>query len=125
MVWLGITEAAVKLGMTTYMVRKMARAGDLSAEQIGWAGGAKWFIDVPEEPEQDPDQPANVEIEDQEPPHHGNHHNNDEVVEILRQQLDEKDRQLEARTREISELHQLLAAKVLEGPRNKPWWKIW
>jgi len=33
--------------------------------------------------------------------------------------------QLGARTREISELHQLLAVRSLNPSQHKPWWQFW
>jgi len=52
---------------------------------------------------------------------HGNHTNdaNDgALVEILREELAEKNRQ-------ISELHRLLAQTALNAAPGRPWWAFW
>jgi len=103
-----IAEAATHLGVSADTIRRRIRRGELSARQAPRPQGHVWM----------------VELEDQEL--QDNHRsNNNEIVEILRQQLAEKDRQLDARTREISELHQLLAARSLNPGQGRPWWRFW
>ena len=49
---------------------------------------------------------------------HTNDANDGALVEILREELAEKNRQ-------ISELHRLLAQTALNAAPGRPWWQFW
>ena len=49
---------------------------------------------------------------------HRDHANDSALVEILREELAEKNRQ-------ISELHRLLAQTALNAAPPRPWWRFW
>jgi len=101
-----ISEAATHLGVSADTIRRRIRKGELSARKEVRPQGHVWMVELDNQEQQD------------------DHHDNNELVEILRQQLAEKDRQLDARTREISELHQLLGARSLNAGA-RPWWWFW
>jgi hypothetical protein len=51
-----------------------------------------------------------------------------EMMELLKEELKTKDRQLEAREREVQELHVLLQQAALSAPRedHQSWWRrLW
>jgi len=116
-----ITEAATHLGITTDTLRRRIRKGTVSARQSPRPQGHVWFVDI------DTDETAR---ENQATPT-GRADDND-LVELLKGQvqdlkamLEKRDRDLENRTREISELHQLLGARSLNPGVDRPWWAIW
>jgi len=99
-----IAEASRILGISQDTVRRRLRTGELSGERVQSPGGFKWLVDVPE--------PATTDADN-----HGE-------TEALRKLISVLQTQLDARTREIGELHQLLAARAL-GPGQRPWWRFW
>jgi len=106
---LGVAEASHRLGLSQDTVRRKLKTGELAGEKIAHAGGFRWLVDVPEV---DPEPPAP-------------HANGRSDTDALRELVDTLQEQLTARTREVAELHQLLAARALEGPGNQPWWAFW
>jgi len=104
----GIAEAARTLGISQDTVRKRLRAGELGGERVKGPGGFRWVLDLDG---LEPEAPSN--------------HTSPELVKVLSEQVLDLRAQLDARTREISELHQLLAARSLNSGRDRPWWKLW
>jgi len=94
-----IQEAALHLNVSVNTIRRRLFSGELPGTKVG----TRWVLTIDG---QGPD--GNVGVE------------NDQQSEIkwLREQL-------ETRTREISELHQLLAAHSLNPAQSKPWWAFW
>ena len=106
---LSIPEAVHTLGLSQDTIRKRLRSGDLQGQKVKGAGGFRWevFID---------DDPTGKGVT-----HDGNHANDGNdgaLVEILREELTEKNRQ-------ISELHRLLAQTALNAASGRPWWQFW
>jgi len=108
----GIAEAARMLGLSQDTVRKRVRAGELVGERETAPGGFRWMVDL------DPDATAGEVAGD--PWGNGR---SDALVDVLMAQLQDLREQLDARTREISELHQLMGARSLNPGR--PWWRRW
>ncbi len=103
-----VAEAARILGIPEKTVRRKVRTGELRGAQVHTAQGLRWMVEVPDgTPHQDP-------------------HNEDcaalrEVIALLKEEL-------EARRREVQELHVLLQASqaALPAPRStRRWWKWW
>ena len=118
---LTIAQAADTLGIAQSTIRKRLRSGDLQGQKVKGAGGFRWEVFVADDPTvkgvtQDGNH-ANV-TDDGNHANHGDHGNGDDLVEILREELTEKNRQ-------ISELHRLLAQTALNAAPGRPWWQFW
>jgi len=118
---LSIPEAVHTLGLSQSTIRKRLRSGDLQGQKVKGAGGFRWEVFVADGPTvkgvtQDGNH-ANV-TDDGNHANHGDHGNDGALVEILREELTEKNRQ-------ISELHRLLAQTALNAAPGRPWWKFW
>jgi len=119
-----LREAAARLGVSVDTVRRRLRRGELTGVQAPTPQGFTWLVDVPEEAAQAP------------PPLTGETDALRSMVEVLRDQLD-------ARTREVSELHVLLERQTRllvatnpgstadhqseeqdpAAPGHRPWWQ--
>ena len=103
---LSIPEAVHTLGLSQDTIRKRLRSGDLQGQKVKGAGGFRWEVFVADDPTvKGVTQDANVT-------------DDGALVEILREELAEKNRQ-------ISELHRLLAQTALNAAPGRPWWKFW
>ena len=118
---LSIPEAMHTLGLSQDTIRKRLRSGDLQGQKVKGAGGFKWEVFVADDPTVKGDTQdgnhANV-TNDGNDGDHTNDGNGSALVEILREELVEKNRQ-------ISELHRLLAQTALNAAPGRPWWKFW
>ena len=115
---LTIAQAADTLGVAQSTIRKRLRSGDLQGQKVKGAGGFRWEVFVADDPTvkgvtQDGNH-ANVTDDG----NHANNANGSALVEILREELTEKNRQ-------ISELHRLLAQTALNAAPGRPWWQFW
>jgi len=118
---LSIPEAVHTLGLSQDTIRKRLRSGDLQGQKVKGAGGFRWEVFVADDPTvkgvtQDGNH-ANV-TDDGNDGDHANDGNGSALVEILREELTEKNRQ-------ISELHRLLAQTALNAAPGRPWWQFW
>ena len=117
---LSIPEAVHTLGLSQDTIRKRLRSGDLQGQKVKGAGGFRWEVFVADNPTvkgvtQDANH-TNV-TDDGNDGDHANDGNGSALVEILREELAEKNRQ-------ISELHRLLAQTALNEAPGRPWWQI-
>ena len=115
---LSISQAADTLGVAQSTIRKRLRSGDLQGQKVKGAGGFRWEVFVADGPTvkgvtQDGNH-ANVTDDGDD----ANGGNGGALVEILREELAEKNRQ-------ISELHRLLAQTALNAAPGRPWWRFW
>jgi len=101
-----VGEAARRLGISVDTVRRRISKGELLAHREPTPQGFRWEIELGPN-----DQPLNS--------HEGN---NELLVTILREELD-------ARRREIEQLHVLLgqaqAQTALAAPERRSWWRRW
>jgi len=104
---MSIVEAAATLGVSTNTIRRRLTSGLLTGKKTG----NKWLINVE-------DDGGNKGRDHQSPP------TADALLEVLQGEIMTLKEQLEARTREIGELHQLLGAKAL-NPAPHRWWQFW
>ena len=108
------------LGLSQDTIRKRLRSGDLQGQKVKGAGGFRWEVFVADDPTvkgvtQDGNH-ANVTDDGD---HANDGANGGALVEILREELAEKNRQ-------ISELlHRLLAQTALNAAPGRPWWQFW
>jgi len=110
-----ISGAASHLGVSTETVRRRLRTGTLSGEKEKTAQGFRWVVNIPDTPPNNT--PPLGEVTDDA--------NGGPLVEILREELAEKNHQISELHRQISELHQLLAQTALNAAPGRPWWKLW
>ena len=100
---LTIAQAADTLGVAQSTIRKRLRSGDLQGQKVKGAGGFRWEVFVADDPT------VKSDTDDT---------NGGALVQILRDELAEKNRQ-------ISELHRLLAQTALNAAPTRPWWAFW
>jgi predicted ArsR family transcriptional regulator len=121
-----IQEAATRLGVSVETIRRRLHNGVLKARQVPTPQGFVWMVELPnEEPQQET--------------HSGEPEALHELVAVLKAQLEKKDHQLEiqaaahqeqleAKDRQIEQLHVLLqqAQAALPAPRDsRSWWRFW
>jgi excisionase family DNA binding protein len=104
-----ITEAAQLLGLSEKTVRRRVLSGRLPGTQMPTHNGYTWLIDIPDKVVE-PDSSSGE-------------------LEALRERVKAQDIELEARRREVQELHVLLqqAQAALSAPvgTHRSWWKFW
>jgi len=106
-----IGEAARCLGVSTDTIRRRIGKGELTAHQEPTPQGFRWEIEL--EPN---DQPLN-----------GHEGNTEALVTALQAQVQAQAEELDARRREVQELHVLLqtAQAALTAPERRSWWRWW
>ena len=103
-----IPEAARILRLSEMTVRRRLRSGELTGVQLTSQGGYTWMVELPG------DQPS------------GGPDRTDALIARLEAQIAAQQEELEARKREVQELHVLLQQAALPAPRNnRPWWRFW
>jgi len=106
-----VGEAARRLGVSTDTIRRRIGKGELTAHQEPTPQGFRWEVEL-----QPNDQPLN-----------GHDSNLEVLVTTLQAQVQAQGEELDARRREVQELHVLLqtAQAALTAPERRPWWKLW
>lgn len=134
---LSIAQASVELGISQDVIRRRLKSGELEGHQEPCPGGFRWWVDIDDGVGQvnghiDNDAGARVEDDAHDADGQHNGHQDSELVNLLRDQVKRLDAhvedlqgQLADRTREISELHQLLGARSLNPGVDRPWWVFW
>ena len=126
-----IDEAARLLGVSQDTIRRRIRNEELQAQQEPRPQGYTWRVTLPDD-EPEPKSTGHVSSD-------GTSHEllealkdtvrrQDEAISQLREQLGVKDSQLQAREREVQELHVLVQqAQALPAPREnrQSWWRFW
>lgn len=141
--WVDVNEASLVLGVSVDTIKRRARRGEIPAKQEKTKSGFKWFIEIESESVGQSEAPTEA-------------HKGQGEVEALKLLVSElqKDKQLlwdevEARRREIGELHVLLQeaqrqnyrallpgqedagaiagamADAVAAPRQRRWWRFW
>jgi len=108
-----IGEAAVRLGVSPDTIRRRLSRGTLTGHQEPTAQGFRWKVELPESGQET-----------------NGHHDWDtleNLVMTLQAQIQTQADELEARRREVSELHVLLQTTqaALTAPKTRPWWRWW
>jgi len=108
---ISIGEAARRLGVSTDTIRRRIGKGELTAHQEPTPQGFRWEVEL-----QANDQSLN-----------GHAGNNELLITILQAQIQAQAEELDARRREVQELHVLLqtAQTALTAPDRRPWWRLW
>ena len=115
---LSITEAAHRLRLSHDTIRRRLRSGDLQGQKIKGPGGFRWEVFIDDGPTVKGVTDDGNHGDDAQDGNHGDDGNDGALVEILREELAEKNRQ-------ISELHRLLAQTALNAAPGRPWWAFW
>jgi excisionase family DNA binding protein len=103
-----IAEAARILRLSEMTVRRRVRNGELEGIHVATPGGFTWMVELPEESSNDGPSTGETKVLR-------------ELVDTLRNQVDNQNRQIE-------QLHVLLqqAQAALPAPREgKSWWRLW
>jgi len=104
-----VGEAARRLGVSTDTIRRRIGKGELTAHQEPTPQGFRWEVEL-----QPNDQPVN-----------GHEGNTEALVTALQAQVEAQGQELDARRREVAELHQLLAQQTALNAARRPWWRWW
>jgi len=106
-----VGEAARRLGVSTDTIRRRIGKGELLAQREPTAQGFRWEIELGPD-----DQPLN-----------GHDRDNELLVTTLQAQVQAQAEELDARRREVQELHVLLqsAQTALTAPERRSWWRWW
>jgi len=106
-----VGEASRRLGVSTDTIRRRISKGELTAHQEPTPQGFRWEIELGPD-----DQPLN-----------GHDGDGELLVTILQAQVQAQAEELDARRREVSELHVLLqtAQAALTAPERRSWWRWW
>jgi excisionase family DNA binding protein len=123
-----IKEAARRLNVSDLTIRRRLNSGELQGVQEPKGKSHIWWVLLPEEETdsqaESPEQDGELQEDTQ-----GEVAALRELVGVLKEQLEIKDKQLETRAREVQELHVLLQqfGTALPAARdNHSWWyKLW
>jgi hypothetical protein len=118
-------EAARRLGVSVATIRRKLHSGELQGSREPTSQGFKWLVELPEdtrlpegEPTGEPDGEADTSRLET---------SSDGEVAALKELVRVLETELEARRREVQELHVLLqqAQKALPTPRvpGRAWWR--
>lgn len=108
---LPIADAAKRLGMSIDTVRRRISKGELKARKVTGSHGEMYLVEIPDDTPPAPDNPPPAD--------------NSGEIEALRKTISILETELEARRREISELHILLqrATSPVAKPTALHWWQ--
>jgi len=114
-----ISQAAKLLGISQATVKRRLARGEIKGRQEARPQGYRWLVAV------DTDR-----IHHQNTTHPSNGNSSDTaqlttLVTTLQAQVQAQAEELEARRREVAELHQLLGQQTALNAGRRPWWKIW
>lgn len=124
-----IQEAARRLGGSQDTIRRRIRRGALQAHQVPTPQGFRWAVELPDVAQAEPMPPQEQDIS-AEGGLDGEAQALRELVDTLQAQVKGQREELEARRREVQELHVLLQQQVqqraLPPPGGSSWWRrLW
>tara|TARA_Y100000310_G_scaffold165317_1_gene165060 strand:+ start:1639 stop:2061 length:423 start_codon:yes stop_codon:yes gene_type:complete len=132
MAGISIREAAQLQGVAPDTIRRRIRRGELRAHQEPTPQGFRWLVELEKEAAQaEPTQTHGHGIGNGIGDGIGDAQAGEaqvlrELVATLRSHIQGQGEELEARRREVSELHILLQQKALPAPGGHPWWRrLW
>jgi len=114
-----ISQAAALLEISPATVKRRLARGEMKGRQEPRPQGYRWVIEV------DTDR---INHQRTTHPSDGNSTGTAELtglVTTLQAQVQAQGEELEARRREVAELHQLLAQQTALNAGRRPWWKFW
>ena len=135
-----MVEAAHQLGVSVDTVKRRIQKGELKGHQQPRPQGFVWLVEMPEETNLPGSNPANTPVDTAVTA--GELRRLEEMVQFLKGELNGRDvqieswkqeaeahrEQLQAKDRQIEQLHVLLqqAQAALPAPKeNRSWWRFW
>ncbi|MEK7806530.1 MAG: hypothetical protein AAB528_02255 [Chloroflexota bacterium] len=119
-----IQEAARRLGGSQDTIRRRIRRGALQAHQVPTPQGFRWAVELPDDAQAEPMPPQGQDVVAAQ---EGEAQALRELVDTLQAQVEGQREELEARRREVQELHVLLQQHVqqraLPPPGGSSWWR--
>jgi hypothetical protein len=111
-----IPEAARRLGVSEHTVRRRVRSGELPGKQVAAPQGFTWVVDIPDDLPEPETSSSEVQALR-------------ELVANLQDRINAQGKELEAKNKQIEQLHVPLqqAQAALPSPRdNRSWWqRLW
>jgi len=106
-----VGEAARRLGVSTDTIRRRISKGEVVAHQKPTPQGYRWEVELEVDVKPVNDHDTNLEA----------------LVTTLQAQVQAQGEELDARRREVQELHVLLqtAQVALTAPGRRTWWRWW
>jgi hypothetical protein len=126
-----LADAGHRLGVSVDTVRRRLQKGELKGQQQARPQGFIWLIEMPDETDQGGSvagSQAEAEVNSQVSiaACGAEIKRLEGVVAMLQDRVNAQQEELEARRREVQELHVLLQQAALPAPRNNhPWWQFW
>jgi hypothetical protein len=120
-----MVEAAVILGVSPDTVKRRLQRGELKGHQEETPQGFRWIIELPDN--SGPSNHSSAAPADT-PVTAGTEETLRELVDVLKDEVSELRQQLEAKDKQIEQLHVLLqqARAALPAPRDhRSWWRFW
>jgi len=121
-----ITEAAQLLGISSATIKRRLKAGELNGRQASRPQGFLWMVEIDQDHSSTPPTTGS---------RNGGSNSNStgtelgSLVAVLQAQVASQAEELDARRREVQELHVLLqtAQTALPSPQaqRQGWWKFW
>lgn len=111
--YLDSTEAAHALGISLDALRKRINRGTIEAVKES----GHWYVHIRD------NQPASNRTDDR--PDNNDHDGKELAIAAMEARITSLERQLEAREREVGQLHHLLAQTALNQAPTRPWWRFW
>jgi len=102
-------QASQRLGITEDAIRKRIARGTLE----GYKEDGRWWVQVPN----------NSQNNNQSQPETDRTDGKDIAIATMEARITSLERQLEAREREVGQLHHLLAQTALSAAPARPWWR--
>jgi len=113
--YLDSTEAAHALGISLDALRKRINRGTIEAVKES----GHWYVHIGD------NQPASNRPDGRTPDNHDHGDGKELAIAAMEARITSLERQLEAREREVSQLHHLLAQTALKQAPTRPWWRFW
>jgi len=110
---LSVSEASQILGLSAATVKRRLISGELTGKKETRPQGTRWLVEVDTNHVK-----VNPPLTDSSRTQVTHSSELTTLVTMLQEEL-------EARRREISELHQLLAQQTALNAARRPWWKLW
>jgi len=104
-------QASQRLGITEDAIRKRIARGTLE----GYKEDGRWWVQIPD----------NGQNNNQSQPETDRTDGKDIAIATMEARITSLERQLEAREREVGQLHHLLAQTALSAAPARPWWRFW
>jgi len=120
-----ISQAAELLGISQATVKRRLRQGVMTGRQEARPQGYRWMVEVDQD--RINHQVTTHASEGDSDGHSTGAAELTALIAVLQAQVQAQGEELDARRREVQELHVLLqtAQAALTAPESRPWWRLW